>query len=63
MIAADFHMMGNLERMVLEDMHRWLAKDGKGMLFEDSVSSLTERMVLYPTAVQKFWNERLDDRS
>ena len=39
MIAADFHMMGNLERMVLEDMHQWLAKDGKGMMFEDSVSS------------------------
>ena len=59
MIAADFHMMGNLERMVLEDMHQWLAKDGKVLVFDDVESVKTKRTVPYKKAVELYWKDKI----
>ena len=58
-MIADFHMMGDLERMVLEDMHRWLAKDGKVLVFDDVESVKTKRTVPYEKAVELYWKEKI----
>ena len=66
-MIADFHMMGDLERMVLEDMHRWLAKDGKVLVFEEQNAVgadtfgdfLKKRTVPYKKAVESYWKEKI----